>query len=136
MTNDHKNQQSADVEAIADRAEKDAGQCKAGDNSREVFLVLGVLILILLALLFWPWASRLIDSLWAPAEKEYLGTVQKITYVGGLGNHTQIDTETRTFLLRGPVLIDKDARLERRKGIFGSQVCDMDTGVCRDLIDQ
>ncbi|UUZ69768.1 hypothetical protein LP416_10715 [Polaromonas sp. P2-4] len=99
-------------------------------------LVLGVLILTLLALLFWPWASRLIDSLWAPAEKEYLGTVQKITYVGGLGNHTQIDMETRTLLLRGPVIINKGARLELRKGVLDSQVCDIDTGVCRDLIGQ
>ena len=134
MTNDRKNQQPADVEDNADRTEKDAGRCKAGDNFGEMLLVFGVLSLMLLALLFLPWTMRVVNSLLAPAEKEYLGTVQKITYVGGLGNDTQIDTETRTFLLRGPVIINKGARLELRKGAFDSQVCDLVTGVCRALI--
>lgn len=114
--------------------ETDIDEAKTPDDSWELALFFGVVIVILLSLLAWPWPYRVINDLWGPTEREYLGTVQRITYVGGFGADTQIDTETRTFLLSGPALILKGTRLERRQRIFDSEVCDMDTDACRDLI--
>jgi hypothetical protein len=59
------------------------------------------LMAAMLFFIFLPQIVRLVSGMGQSVAGEYLGTVQRITYVGGLGQHTQIDTETRTFLLRG-----------------------------------
>ena len=68
--------------------------------------------------------------------REYLGTVQRISYVGGLRIHTQIDTETRTVLLHGAVLTQRGARLELRRLAWGPEVCDLDRLACYALVDR
>jgi hypothetical protein len=68
--------------------------------------------------------------------REYLGTVQRISYIGGLGIHTQIDTETRTVLLRGAVLTQRGARLELRRLAWGPEVCNLDRVDCHALVDR
>jgi hypothetical protein len=92
------------------------------------------LMAAMLSFIFLPQIVRLVGGMGQSVAGEYLGTVQRITYVGGLGQHTQIDTETRTFLLRGAVQINKGIRLELRRGIFDAEVCEVGTQSCRDLI--
>lgn len=67
------------------------------------------------------------------AEREYLGVLQKITYVGSFGVDTQIETESQTLLLRGSADLNKGARLERREGLFDIQVCVVGTESCWGL---
>lgn len=67
------------------------------------------------------------------AEREYLGVLQKITYVGSFGVDTQIETESQTLLLRGSADLDKGARLERREGLFNVQVYVVGMYSCWDL---
>jgi hypothetical protein len=67
------------------------------------------------------------------AEREYLGVLQKITYVGSFGVDTQIETESQTLLLRGSADLNKGARLERREGLFDIQVCVVGTDSCWGL---
>jgi hypothetical protein len=92
------------------------------------------LMAAMLSFIFLPQIVRLVGGMGQSVAGEYLGTVQRITYVGGLGQHTQIDTETQTFLLRGAVQINKGIRLELRRGIFDAEVCEVGTQSCRDLI--
>ena len=92
------------------------------------------LMAAMLSFIFYPQIARLLGGIGQPVAGEYLGAVQRITYVGGLGHHTQIDTETRTFLLSGAVQINKGTRLELRRGIFDKEVCEVGTQSCRDLI--
>lgn len=107
---------------------------KDSGDSLATLLFFCLMGLMLLALLFLPWTLRLINSIGAPAEREYLGTVQKITYVGGLGPDTQVDTESRTLLLSGPVVIQKGIPLERRIGRFDSDICIAKTDQCWHLM--
>lgn len=90
--------------------------------------------LMLLSFLLLPWAYRLINSIGAPEKRDYLGIVQKINYIGNLGLDTQIDTEGRTLLLRGAVIIQKGVPLEQRIGTFDSDVCIVKTDRCWHLM--
>lgn len=90
--------------------------------------------LMLLSFLLLPWAYGLINSIGASEKRDYLGTVQKINYIGNLGPDTQIDTEGRTLLLRGVVIIQKGVPLEQRIGTFDSDVCIVKTDQCWHLM--
>jgi hypothetical protein len=96
-----------------------------------IFCLMG---LMLLSFLMLPWADGVINSIGISEKRDYLGTVQKITYVGNFGPDTQIDTESRTLLLRGPVVIEKGVPLEQRVGNFYSDVCLVKTDQCWHLM--
>lgn len=138
MTNDKNNQKPAN----GDETQIDARASMAHENPTEtgddaswgMFLFFAIAILVLLSLVFWPWTYRAINSIGVPAARQYIGTVQKITYVGGFGTHTQIDTETRTLLLRGVVILQKSDRLEERLGLMESDVCMVGTDQCWHLM--
>lgn len=117
-----------------DPSEEVESETKDPGDSLAMFLFFCLMGLMLLALLFLPWTLRLINSIGVPAEREYLGTVQKISYVGGLGPDTQVDTESRTLLLRGAVVIQKGVPLEQRIGLFDSDVCIAKTDQCWHLM--
>ena len=135
MTSDNTNHPQTPEDIVGHDTNSPASNSpQAGDDSRVMLLFFGATFVILLSLLTWPWPYELIISLGGPAEREYVGTVQKITYVGGLGPDTQIDTETRTLLLRGAVLIQKGVRLEQRKGAFDSDVCIVSSDQCWHLM--
>lgn len=91
-------------------------------------------VIVLPVLIFTSWGERLINGLGAGDQREYLGTVQKISYIGGLGSNTQVDTETRTLLLRGPVILTQGTALERRILNFTSDVCVVKTDQCWHLM--
>jgi len=92
-------------------------------------------LMLVLILLYWM-LSGLITAVSTPTRpaREDLGTLQRITYIGGLGSHTQIDTERQTLLLRGTVILTKGHRLERRERFLESEVCDLDNGDCWELL--
>jgi hypothetical protein len=100
---------------------------------------LGLILLFALLIqitIFSPQIIGAIANLVKPSERVFLGTVQKVTFIGGFGASTQVDTESHSVLLRGAANIRQGARLERRKDSWAVQVCDMQTGACWDLISQ
>lgn len=117
-----------------DKPERDSGPQKPKQGSHVFAIVIGLLILLLFTS---PWTLdwiRGVGSKARHAEREYLGVVQKITYVGGFGTNTQIEADSQTLLLRGAVELKKGARLERRESLFDIQVCELETGACWDLM--
>lgn len=95
-----------------------------------MFLVLGFIPLMLLS----PWLYGWVNALGREGNGEYIGMVQTISYVGGLGPDTQVNTDVRTVLLRGAVILKKGDRLELRKGYLGSDVCLAGTDRCWRLM--
>jgi hypothetical protein len=100
----------------------------------EIFLVLGFLGVMMLALLFWPVTKQFIPGMEDPERRQALGAVQKVTYVGGFSRSTQIDTATGSYLLRGAILIRNGAQMEERSTYFGSVVCEVGTDVCAEML--
>ena len=128
-------QQTTPATASSPAGEDNGRSIPAGQSSHWGAIVfVGLTLTAMLALLFWPATKQLIPGLRTPIPAEYLGTVQRITYVGGFGTSTQIDTESRSFLLSGPVQINKGARLELRRGLVDVEVCEVGTPNCRDLV--
>ena len=78
---------------------------------------------LLTALIFLPFTSGKLADFWAPATQEDWGTVQSIRYVSSFAPTTQLETESRTFLLKGIVNIDKGMRVHKREDFFNRQVC-------------
>jgi hypothetical protein len=91
-------------------------------------LVMGMVVMTVLVLLpgLTRWGK---DSVITPQ-----GTVQRITFVKGLGVSSQVDTEQRSFLVRGVTQLRKGARLETRSGPLGSRLCDADSLICDELM--
>ncbi|GAB3493902.1 hypothetical protein GCM10027399_14320 [Curvibacter fontanus] len=137
MNNDKTKADPSDDEAHSDaqmpptQAQQSAGSTDAGWG---MLLFFGVVFLIMLSLIFWPWTYRAINSIGVPAQRQYIGTVQKITYVGGFGANTQIDTESRTLLLNGVANLQKGERLEERLNLMDSDVCKVGTDQCWHLM--
>lgn len=114
--------------------EPPAPDAKKSDGGAGHLFWLFLVVFVLPVLIFTSWGEHLINGLGAGDQREYLGTVQKISYVGGLGSDTQVDTETRTLLLRGPVILTKGTALERRILNFTSDVCVVKTDQCWHLM--
>lgn len=66
-------------------------------------------------------------------KRQNIGTVQKITYVGGFAYATQIETEHTTLLLNGSANLQKGDRLERREWSTGVEICNQVSHKCWDL---
>jgi hypothetical protein len=100
---------------------------------------LGFIVLIVLSLqliVFWPEISHWVAHLGDPTERVWLGTVRKVTFVGGLGHATQIDTENQSVLLRGSVSLLLGTALERRNRWGDEEVCDLKSGACWELLSR
>ena len=102
---------------------------------------LGVVILLnitgfVLAALLLAWLLSIVElrGRFVPFTQEDWGTVQSIRYVGSFGPTTQVDTDRKTFLLRGTVNLDQGTRLVRRKDYFGQAICIDGTKTCWELI--
>jgi hypothetical protein len=115
------------------------------DITRFALSALAMLMLLLGALASFPWVYAIANERWAPKAREDLGVVQKVSYFGSWGVHTQIDTvsdavgasveniEGHTFLLAGAVSMDKGVRLQRRERLLDFAVCIAETEVCYEL---
>jgi len=99
----------------------------------EVTLFLFVLVLAMVVMTALVWLPGLThwgkNSVITPQ-----GTVQRITFVKGLGVSSQVDTEQRSFLVRGVTQLHKGARVETRSGPLGSRLCDADSLICDELM--
>lgn len=100
-----------------------------------VVILLNISGFVLVALLL-AWLLTIIElrGRFVPFVQEDWGTVQTIRYVGSFGPTTQVDTDRKTFLLRGTVNLDQGMRLVRRKDYFGQAICINDTKTCWELI--
>ena len=54
------------------------------------------------------------------------GTVQRIHFIGDWGINTQIDTEDRSFVVKGKTRFNKGSHLEQRKTPDALQLCAVD----------
>ena len=115
------------------------------DITRFALSALALLMLLLGALASFPWVYAIANERWAPKAREDLGVVQKVSYFGSWGVHTQIDTvrdavgasvaniEGHTFLLAGAVSMNRGVRLQRRERLLDFDVCVAQTEVCYEL---
>ena len=122
---------------VSDAATLDADAHSRTPRSRDdtwiVMTLLGVLLILLAALASFPWTYLWLSERWASKEREYLGTVQRVTYVDSFTVDTQIDTERQTFLLQGSVFLHRADKLEWRNRLFDAQACVVGTDVCHVL---
>ena len=95
-----------------------------------------VLALGLTLTLFLHQIIRAVANVGAPDERVYLGVVKRVSYIGGVRTSTQVDTDSRTLLLRGAVNVKLGAALERRKGRWDTEVCEQQSGNCWTLESQ
>jgi hypothetical protein len=107
-----------------------------GPASRDGFPFVFVGVVVGLFVLVQPgslsWIGKAITSN-AAFKRSNLGTVQKITYVGGFAYATQVETDTQTLLLSGSVALQKGDHLERRDGPWSTEVCHRLSQQCWDL---
>ncbi|MEO5658576.1 MAG: hypothetical protein ABIQ90_02100 [Polaromonas sp.] len=116
--------------------EKMPGNAETEPTSRAGLWFLLALLTTMLCLIFSPQIIRLVNGNGAPVAGEYLGSVQKVDFIGGLGHDTQVQTETRTVLVRGAVELVKGTRLERRRTFLTDDVCEVGNNVCHDLLSE
>ena len=100
---------------------------------REIAWLVAVLALTSVVLTSPLWILMLLHRGDAPAPR-LQGTVQKIRFVGSFGITSQVDTERRSFLVRGVTSLHRGARVELRKGTWAVQLCDADSDICEDLM--
>ena len=100
------------------------------DEMIPVLLIAGLLA-AMLSTSFWIWVIRHWNDSTVPVPQ---GTVQRILFVGNLGIDSQIDTEQHNLLVRGKTQLRKGARVEIRKGPWAYLLCDMDSGLCEDMV--
>jgi len=102
----------------------------SGDEVNLFLFVLVLAMVVMTALVWLPGLTRWAkNSVITPQ-----GTVQRITFVKGLGVSSQVDTEQRSFLVRGVTQLRKGARVETRSGPLGSRLCDADSLICDELM--
>lgn len=73
----------------------DAPECPPSDNTWSGLFFFLVISAIALSLVFWPWTFGSKSAMRAPVVVEYVGIVQKTTFIGGYRTDTQVDTWIR-----------------------------------------
>ena len=102
----------------------------SGDVVPLLLIILMLVMVVMSVLMLLPWLENWgRNSVITPQ-----GTVQKITFVKGWGVSSQVDTEQRSFLVRGATQLRKGARVETRSGSLGSRLCDADRLICDELM--
>lgn len=99
-------------------------------NFTAVLLMCAILAAFTAALFGAFWLHQMVDDTNQRSVTPYLGTVQRISFIGGLRTRTQVDTETRSVLLEGVVDLRKGHRLELRPQNVDGDVCDLDSAAC------
>lgn len=90
-------------------------------------------VLIIFALVFILGVPRWQKMMQSPASPEVsipVGTVQRIRFIGNLGIDTQIDTEERSFLVRGISKLHRGTPLHLYRGTWNSALCNADASIC------
>lgn len=95
-----------------------------------IFVPLSSILLSLLILLI-PGLQRRLAAHDAPREPIAMGRVVRTTYVANAARpDTQVDTDTRTFLLEGVVLLVPGQTLEWRRYLPDESLCVVGTDQC------
>jgi hypothetical protein len=113
-----------------------ADKPKPADSTMSSLGLILVMAVAFQLLWFSPRLVRAVANLGQPDERVWLGTVRKVTFIGGFSTSTQVDTETQTLLLRGAAGLQPGATLERRKGFWDTQACEPQTDACWDLLSR
>lgn len=108
----------------------DAPARKTSEPPYALLMLLAVLVFVFL--IYLPQILAALVNVDKPHERVALGTVQRITYVGGIGDRTQIDTEIQSYLVRGIVSLRKGEALQQRKTLWGRELCGLDHGICAE----
>lgn len=103
------------------------------DNTWSGLFFFLVISAIVMTLVFWPWIYGSKSAMQAPTVIEYVGIVQKTTFIGGFRTDTQVDTDMRTLLARGIASVKRGTPLETRIDYFRRQVCEVGTDICHGL---
>lgn len=94
-------------------------------------------VLIIFALVFILGAPQLLNMMQSAASKEAstpVGTVQRIRFIGNLGIDTQIDTEERSFMVRGISTLQKGMPIHLHKSTWNSELCNADASICERVM--
>lgn len=94
-------------------------------------------VLIIFALVFILGAPHWQKMMQSAANSEALtpvGTVQRIRFIGNLGIDTQIDTEERSFMVRGISKLQKGMPIHLHRGTWNSDLCNADASICERVM--
>jgi len=94
-------------------------------------------VLIIFALVFVlgvPRWQKMMQSPASPNVSTPVGTVQRIRFIDNMGIDTQIDTEERSFLVRGISKLQKGAPLRLYRGTWNSALCNADASICERVM--
>ena len=129
-----------DTQALSRTKDLPDGPLPGPVKTKREFPVFGVFItLLIIASLLLPWIPEWFQNTGSKtvhAQRESLGKLLELTYIGSVGVNTQVETASATLLLRGAADIKKGAELERREGFLGSQVCEVGTESCWELMSR
>lgn len=110
---------------------------KAIDGSSVGLLVFfGLVFVVLLLLLFWPWTKRVLLSVMDPPVVKAIGPVMETRFIGGLGYATQVRTSQEMVLIRGAVEINQGTEVERRVTGLENQLCVARTERCFEVLSR
>ena len=130
--NEHKNKNDG---TLPDSDKPATGQPAQGEPDADLtpWLLL-IMLLTLMLVVLTPLAWRAIRAYGLPDVTRPLGTVQRITFLGGWGTTTQVDTQTHSVLLRGAVNLTLGTELEQRKKFWGFEVCEVHSERCESMV--
>jgi len=105
---------------------------KSDDGTLPLILFFLVALTILTSMaLAWPQIYEFMKSgPPQPVTVTELGAVQRITYIGGLATHTQIDLKNQSVLVMGAALLENATLLELRSQGNRAKVCVVSTERC------
>ena len=85
---------------------------------------------------YWPYLKKQAAIVWADDVVQDIGTVQRISFIGGLGIGTQIETETSTLLVRRMANLSKGTLLQRRDNFFRRRICVAESERCWEVVGE
>ena len=85
---------------------------------------------------YWPYLKKQIAIVLADDVVQDLGTVQKISFIGGLWIGTQIETETLTLLVVRRASLQRGTPLQSRDNFFSRRICVAGSERCWDAVGE
>lgn len=98
---------------------------------------LALTILILFALIFIlgaPLWHLMMRSAASSETSTPVGTVQRIRFISNLGIDTQIDTEGRSFMVRGISKLQRGMSVSLYRGTWNTGLCNADASICERVM--
>jgi hypothetical protein len=105
-------------------------------SSVSLLVFFGLVFVVLLLLLFWPWTKRVLLSMMDPPSVHAMGPVVETRFVGGLSYATQVRTSQEMVLIRGAVELKKGIEVERRVTGLENHLCVARTERCFEVLSR